>query len=182
MMPLMAERIIKNGPSNCRPLNVMNRESPSKNSQNFSRICFSLPEMYVRCPAFSINSCVCPGTSYIAHERPSSMLMTPMAMMRPRNGDSPPARRVSSASPSLSPLIRYSRTYASSSSHGVPTVSISMTSFFMFGPEASSLNLQRIEQLPHRVRRFLERGLLLLGERDLDDLFDAVSTEFHRDA
>src|SRR4051795_11328368 len=110
------------------------------------------------------------------------MLMTPMAMMRPRNGDNPPARRVSSASPSLSPLIRYSRTYASSSSHGVPTVSISMTSFFMFGPEGSCLNFQRIEQLPHRVRRLLERSLLLLGERDLDDLLNPVAAELHGDA
>src|SRR3954453_19286874 len=110
------------------------------------------------------------------------MLMTPMAMMRPRNGDNPPARRVSSASPSLSPLIRYSRTYASSSSHGVPTVSISMTSFFMFGPEASSLNLQRIEQLPNRIGRFLERGAFVLRQRDLDDLLDPVSPELHRNA
>src|SRR5947199_987980 len=132
------------------------------------------------------------------------MLMTPMAMMRPRNGDSPPARRVSSASPSLSPLIRYSRTYASSSSQGVPTVSMSMTSFFMSlnpilrrsaqdlrrradcGSKTRNVlshswqlrgNLQRIEQLPNRVRRFLQRGAFLLSQRDLDDLLDAVAAE-----
>jgi hypothetical protein len=112
-------------------LKEMKRESLSKNSQNFSRICFSLPEMYVRMPTLSVRTSVCPGTSYSAQERPSSRRITPMATIFPRNGESPPARRASSASPSERPLIRYSRTYGSCSSHGRPTVSMSMTSFFM---------------------------------------------------
>ena len=89
-MPLIAERIIRNGPSNWRPLKEMKRESLSKNSQNFSRICFSVPEMYVRAFVFSTLSSVCPGISYSAHERPSPMLMTPIATIFPRNGESPP--------------------------------------------------------------------------------------------
>ena len=53
---------------------------------------------------------VCPGTSYIAQERPVSALITPMATMRPVNGESAPRRFSSSASASFIPLIRYSRT------------------------------------------------------------------------
>src|ERR1700756_1910905 len=41
-------------------------------------------------------------------------------------------------------------------------------------------NLQRVEQLLHRIGRLLQRGLLLGGQRDLDDLLDAVLAELHR--
>src|SRR3954465_8288854 len=77
----------------------------------------------------------------------------------------------------------------------MPTVSMSMTSFFIMGGGGSFydkdrrppiperlLNLQLLEELLHRVCRLLQCGALLIGQLDLDDLLDAVAAELDRHA
>src|SRR5712692_8364537 len=111
------------------------------------------------------------------------MRITPIATIFPRNGDKPPARLVSSAPSSVCPLIRYSRTYGSCSSHGMPTVSISMTSFFMDGlGTILGRDFELVDEFLDRTRRLVERSPLLAGQFDLDDLFDSIATELHRHA